>query len=141
MTFSKYIIHHLDLSTDLQPFQDVRDFAHYCVFWYQSIPLGEAYLCFQEPISAHTFWRECIKAISPALAGYTSRDCSAQVLPLMQPELSSIQEVCAIALENIHPDEHLQSEVSVVICTRNRADYLRVCLEHLQNQKCIPVLA
>lgn len=136
MTFSNYIIHHLDLSTDLQPVRDVRGTAHYCVFWYRSIPLGEAYLSFHEPVPARLFWEECIKAITPALTRYASR--LETTLPPMEPELMSIRRVCDEVLESIHPQEQGRSDVSVVICTRNRAAYLRICLEYLQDQYCKP---
>ena len=136
MTFSNYIIHHLDLATDLHPIQDVRETAHYCVFWYRSIPLGEAYLSFREPVSARSFWEECIKAITPALTRYASR--AATTLPPIEPHLWSIREVCENVLKSIHPLEQGNSDVSVVICTRNRAASLRICLEHLQSQYCKP---
>jgi glycosyltransferase involved in cell wall biosynthesis len=138
MTFSKYIIHHLDLSTDLKPLQDVSEPAHYCVFWYRSIPLGEAYIFFNERISARTFWEECIKAISPALLKYASHNGARVAISEMRSELASIQHVCDVVLRSMHPYENKQCDVSVVICTRNRAGYLKICLEYLQNQYCAP---
>ena len=70
MTFSKYIIHHLDLSAHLEPVQDVRHAAHYCVFWYGSVPLGEVYLLSKDIATPQQFWDACIKAITPALTKY-----------------------------------------------------------------------
>ena len=140
MTFSKYIIHHLDLSTDLEPIQDVSDPAHYCVFWYKSIPLGEAYLFFKDPINSRQFWEQCIKAISPALCLYASRrGFDADPVPVLEADPVQIRKVCELILEVIHPDDRSQScDVSVVICTRNRAQYLKNCLEKLQHQHCKP---
>lgn len=139
MTFSKYIIHHLDLSTDLEPIQDVRDPAHYCVFWYRSIPLGEAYLFFRDPLTPRQFWEACIKAISPALKKYSSlKDSdSATIPPHPEADPLSIRKVCEEILDAHDPVPSV-CDVSVVICTRNRTEYLKTCLEHLQNQYCHP---
>lgn len=139
MTFSKYIIHHLDLSTDLEPIQDVRDPAHYCVFWFHSIPIGEAYLHFQERITPEKFWDECIKAISPALQRYALRNKIAiEELRSLKPDASAIRTICQKVLTQYHPRHAEECHVSVVICTRNRANYLRRCLEYLYNQYCKP---
>ena len=139
MTFSKYKIHHLDLSTDVEPIVEAGNPAHYCVFWYRSIPLGEAYLFFSEPITPARFWEECVRAISPALIKHASRDYHIpQPLPVIQSDLHSIQSVCAQFLDALHPRGSDRSDVTVVICTRNRAGSLKNCLEHLQHQYCLP---
>jgi glycosyltransferase involved in cell wall biosynthesis len=139
MTFSKYIIHHLDLSTDLEPIHDVRDPAHYCVFWYKSIPLGEAYLFFRDPMTPRNFWEECIKAISPALAKYAEKISPPEPAPMPEPHPIHIREVCEQILNGVQPCDLVQTcDVSVVICTRNRAGYLKTCLESLQHQHCKP---
>lgn len=138
MTFSKYIIRHLDLSTDVAPLPDVMGTAHYCVFWYKSIALGEAYLFFTEPMTADKFWKACIKAILPALEKYALQVGTGSV-PVMEAEATSIRKTCEGVLGDLHPqDPALTCDVSVVICTRNRAAYLRRCLESLQNQVCKP---
>lgn len=139
MTISKYIIHHLDLSAEVQPMVDAKDPAHYCVFWYGSIPLGESYLFFKEQVSPVRFWEECIKAISPALAKYAVQHPHyLRDLPAIEPNLVSIQGVCERLLEGLHPVDRSSADISVVICTRNRASSLRNCLEHLRNQYCQP---
>lgn len=139
MTFSKYIIHHLDLSADLEPVQDVRDPAHYCVFWYRSVPLGEAYLFFKDPITPCQFWEECMKAITPALLRYAGlKDDHHFSLFPQHADLLSIRRVCENILSGRHPESSQACDVSVVICTRNRPAYLKNCLLHLQQQHCVP---
>jgi glycosyltransferase involved in cell wall biosynthesis len=140
MTFSKYIIHHLDLSTDLEPIQAVSDPAHYCVFWYKSIPLGEAYLSLHEPVTADRFWQSCIDAISPALQAYASKKVFfADGISFPEPDLPGIRKVCSHVLDAVHPGDAIRRcDVSVVICTRNRPAYLKNCLESLQHQRCKP---
>ena len=139
MTFSKYIIHHLDLSTELQSIPVAGGLAHYCVFWYQSIPLGECYLHVRDSITARRFWDECMRAISPALTNHASGDPGqAQLLNSMEPDISSIQKVCSTVLKDLHPATPSICDVSVVICTRDRASWLKTCLEHLKGQYCQP---
>lgn len=139
MTFSKYIIHHLDLSTDTRPIGHVSDPAHYCVFWYGSIPLGQAYFFFSEEWSPRRFWEECIKAITPALRKYAlQNEAATEVLPLPDADYGSIRRWCEEVLKDLHPHEPETCDVSVVICTRNRPDYLRTCLESLMRQRSKP---
>jgi len=140
MTFSKYIIHHLDLSTDIQPIQDVSDPAHYCVFWYKSIPLGETYITLVQPWSAQHFWEECIKAIKPAVLQYAAQrhtPVEDRSDPVADPE--SIRYFCSRFLNDLHPQRAAGTcDISVVICTRNRPRYLRSCLQSLRSQLCKP---
>lgn len=139
MTFSKYKIHHLDLSGDVHPVCALMDQGHYCVFWYRGIPLGEIYLFQTAPITAAEFWNECIRAISPALIKHASQNRHIpEPLPVMQPDLGEIQRVCEQLLDGMYPRTCDQADVSVVICTRNRAASLRNCLEHLKGQYCQP---
>jgi glycosyltransferase involved in cell wall biosynthesis len=139
MTSSKYIIHHLDLSTHLEPVQDAGDRGHYCVFWYRSIPLGEAYLLFSDPVAPHQFWDECIKAILPALKAYASAKRSTTEGDFyLTPEARSIRRVCERILFDLEPEQSVECDVSVVICTRNRAEFLRNCLQYLRDQMCNP---
>lgn len=139
MTFSKYIIHHLDLSANPEPLPDARDPAHYCVFWYRSVPLGEAYLFFRDPITPRQFWDECIKAITPALLKYRGLKHAHGVSLFPQDaDLPGIRRVCENILSDRHPEAPRACDVSVVICTRNRPDYLTRCLQHLQQQHCVP---
>ena len=140
MTFSRYIIHHLDLFADPEPIRDASGPAHYCVFWYRSVPLGEVYLQLTEPIDAAKFWGECIRAIKPALLQYAaSKTLFRAGIPDVDPDAASIRDLCARVLGEFHPEDcEGQCDVSVVICTRNRADLLRSCLESLRRQHCKP---
>ena len=138
MTFSKYIIHHLDLSTHLEPIQAVGASAHYCVFWFRSVPLGEAYFHFKDPITHDQFWEECVRAISPSLHSYDSQRVNAALIGAMAPQPGSIRMVCEHLLQRHGIQSEKQCDVSVVICTRDRATWLRSCLENLQNQYCLP---
>jgi glycosyltransferase involved in cell wall biosynthesis len=139
MTFSKYIIHHLDLSADLSSIRDVGSAGHYCVFWFKTIPLGETYLASIERMPPHQFWEECIRAISPALIYHAHKQgvvaFSAQSIV---PDPTDIRATCERVLYGVHSQEPTSCDVSVVICTRDRASWLETCLKHLQNQHCHP---
>lgn len=140
MTFSKYIIHHLDLSADPEPIQAVSNPAQYCVFWYKSIPLGEAYLYWQEPVTPVQFWQSCIQAITPALRAYAGdKVFFSEGISFPEPDLPGIRKVCSQVLDTMHPAVGNETcDVSLVICTRNRPAYLKNCLESLQHQRCRP---
>jgi glycosyltransferase involved in cell wall biosynthesis len=133
MTFSKYSIHHLDLSARVEPVRDAGCPAHYCVFWYRSVPLGEVYLIMKDDGAPRHFWQACIDAITPALERYALENHT--FIPPIEPELESIQNACEGVLHGLHPEKTDEvGDVSVVICTRNRASSLKSCLESLQFQ-------
>jgi glycosyltransferase involved in cell wall biosynthesis len=141
MTFCNYIIHHFDLAADPAPLQAAEHPAHYCVFWYRSVPLGEIYLVLPNGIDSEEFWRKCQETIWPALAHYAARLGSPLTEPAQAaPTPTSLRLICERILDGVHPQavEH-QADVSVVICTRNRASYLASCLQSLQQQHSKPV--
>jgi glycosyltransferase involved in cell wall biosynthesis len=136
MTFSKYIIHHLDLSLTPEPIQDPGHPAHYCVLWHGSIPLGEVYLFLGHVISPDDFWRKCLEAVLPSLTRYAEGDASKETaISSMSPDPESIKSVCDKVLDGLKPRSAADwPGVSVVICTRNRASQLANCLESLHHQ-------
>ncbi|MBT1697746.1 glycosyltransferase [Fulvivirgaceae bacterium PWU4] len=137
MIFNTYKIHHLDLAAD-NVRVDLGSGAHYCVFWYRSIPLGERYL--RASVSEDLFWRECLDAIWPALSWYYDEQ-GISPLPAKpsSPNAASLKALCDDAVAHLHPvNIPRQCDVSIVICTRNRAAFLRECLKHLQLQQCRP---
>jgi glycosyltransferase involved in cell wall biosynthesis len=140
MIFSKYKIHHLDLATDVEPVQVVSVPAHYCVFWYKSIPLGECYLSSKDTKTPAQFWQACSKAITPALHHYNLEKNIPQQLPYQAtPDLLNIRKICEQVLEGVLAESiEPCCDVSVVICTRDRAHYLKHCLESLRHQLCAP---
>jgi glycosyltransferase involved in cell wall biosynthesis len=140
MIFNTYKIHHLDLSADNVFTDFVTPAAHYCVFWYKSIPLGDRYLNLRESVTENLFWNECLMAIWPAL----QHQHKIQKLswPLEKPgkrDEQSIKDLCHMLIGQFHPETlPATCNVSVVICTRNRPGFLKNCLTHLQQQRCKP---
>ena len=137
MIFNTYKIHHLDLAAD-NVHIDLGGGAHYCVFWYKSIPLGERYL--RAPVPEDLFWRECLDAIWPALSHYhDEQGMSPSPVKPSSPDAVSLKVLCDDTVASLHPvNMPGQCDVSIIICTRNRAGFLRKCLKHLQLQRCRP---
>jgi glycosyltransferase involved in cell wall biosynthesis len=136
MISNNYIIHHFDLASDNLTIDLESRRAHYCVFWYKSVPLGERYINVETRLDLSEFWSQCADAIWPTLEHYALQ----QRLKFInekphQPNHQSLKLNCEIIVEKIHAQETPeQVDISVVICTRNRASHLKTCLRHLQNQ-------
>lgn len=137
MIFNTYKIHHFDLAAE-DVHIDLGSGAHYCVFWYRSVPLGECYL--RASVAEDLFWRECLDAIWGALSCYYGeRGISPMPERPSSPDAASLKALCEDAVAHLHPASIPgHCEVSIVICTRNRAAFLRRCLKHLQLQRCRP---
>lgn len=127
-----YTILHFDLSNDGQNFRCAA--PQYWVFWYKSIPLGETYVDASDSMTDAQFFSICADAIRPTLKFYHAKR-SAGPLEKIQPSMASIQSVCRKTLSYFLPESFpATSDVTVVICTRNRPKYLKNCLERLQHQ-------
>lgn len=135
MTFTQYKIQHLDFSNGFNVPRDEGAKAYYIVYWFGSIPLGQSYIDAVTALSPQTFFEECTRAISPAVQYYGGSEAANAVASSTPSDLS---DVLQRAFANLLSDEHSQCDVSVIICTRNRADYLKNCLTALQKQICKP---
>lgn len=136
MNAQGYTIQHFDLSQNEQSFQTKG--AQYWVFWYKSIPLGEKYIESSDGWTDEKFYNLCAAVIRPTLKDYHAQN-SSTVLDKIEPSLQAIQLACNNVLQSYLPERLPSScDVSVVICTRNRAQQLQQCLERLQQQVCKP---
>ena len=140
MIFNNYKIHHLDLAADKVSIDLVSAAAHYCVFWYRSVPLGERYINLKGSFTENLFWQECAGAIWPTLEHYHQLMKLNGTLEIpSSPDQVIIQNTCKSVVDSIHPAPIPEAcDLSVVICTRNRASFLKNCLQHLQQQICKP---
>lgn len=140
MIFSRYIVHHFDLSGEVEPIHDAGDAAHYCVFWYGSVPLGEVYFALHDRITVRGFWKACVTAITPSLGQHLSKNNGCTPVPLdLEPDPIHIRRMCHEVVGALQAGAVTACNVSVVICTRNRAASLRRCLAFLQIQHCKPL--
>jgi glycosyltransferase involved in cell wall biosynthesis len=133
MSSGKYIIRHFDLSEPIV--QPVDTAAYYCVFWYKSIPLGERYISAFQDLTEGEFLAECLEAIWPTLLSlHHSQNGKSEIARPEGITMGALTKICEI-LEAIHPKKFPETcEVSVVICTRDRADSLKQCLTLLHQQ-------
>jgi glycosyltransferase involved in cell wall biosynthesis len=137
MVFNRYKIQHLDLATGIHPINDDTVSAHYCVFWCKSVPLGHCFLTSDQIADTETFQKECLKAIAPALNYYS--ELYGWDKAVNTPSLLSLKSSLEKLADVLHLPAIAEScDVSVVICTRNRADSLKQCLQALALQVCKP---
>jgi glycosyltransferase involved in cell wall biosynthesis len=134
MTCTRYKIHHLNLAAWVSPVVDSHEPEHYCVFWYNSIPLGHAFLSLKQISSQTTLIYACVKAIRPAVEFYLEKKLSDSINTLKDIERHCGQTL----LHYTNGPIPAQADISVIICTKDRASSLRNCLSALQRQACHP---
>ncbi|MBD1918174.1 MULTISPECIES: glycosyltransferase [Cyanophyceae] len=125
-------------SPDLYP--DAPYLSWYVVFWWHRIPLGHVELTRQQlPLSAKHLKQKAVRIIAPAIAAHL------QEHKLVLPEITNLitQPVfdaddvlrqweapfLAWRQQRLAPES---TSISVVICTRDRPDYVQECLRSLR---------
>ncbi|HKP31432.1 MAG TPA: glycosyltransferase [Chitinophagaceae bacterium] len=120
-----YDILHLDLRKKMHDLPDLKkDKAYYLVFWWNSIPLGELYLTPGE--SKEDLSRKILHSIRPSLHQYISDKNIVEDLN----DLAQLSKHFPVD-EKILINSITTKDVSVIICTRNRAEQLKICLSSL----------
>ncbi|WP_309236431.1 glycosyltransferase family 2 protein [Microcoleus sp. FACHB-672] len=115
----------------------------YTVFWWRGIPLGhQEILGDQLPMQATQLKNIILEKIAPALGDRLLEQGFKAALPDVSPnpfqnQCSNLEDLIALErpLEQLEKrfSQPLCSSVSVIICTRDRADQLVKCLFALQN--------
>jgi glycosyltransferase involved in cell wall biosynthesis len=142
-THLPYKIHHLHLNEPFSlPRLDLENEGNYLVFWWHDYALGDLYLEPGTRFFENDYLDQLTTAIQPAISHYT------QKLPEEKTEWKQyIKDREFIRwqgwMQQIFPQENsinnpVKVDVSVVICTRNRAPQLQRCLEMLSQQTCQP---
>jgi GT2 family glycosyltransferase len=136
MRSNSYTIHQIDLSQEVSQLSEVSSAnGHYVVFWYQSIPLGEIYIDSRD-IGQREILNLVVNATAPAVAHYC-RQCNIAYSPV--ETIDQLRNLCDKISRRVDPEYFPEScDLSVVICTRNRANTLRNCLQALQRQHTKP---
>lgn len=133
---------HVDLSEDLPDLAVDPDIQGlYLVFWWKDIPLGE--LMFAEkqlPMAASQLAERAVRVITPAVGDHLLEQGFEAPLPVRSPRptppadfealmaLKKPLEQLCVASKGV---ESSGATVSVVVCTRERPDQLRQCLNAL----------
>lgn len=112
---SPYKIIHFDIDHPVN-ITPTSDHGYYFVFWKQNIPLGDLWLDNGFQFDQHYLINKSREITSVALEKYHSG------------------QLGKYKTSDLTVDESV--DVSIVICTRNRSEDLRNCLEHLSNQQC-----
>ena len=137
-----YIILHLQLQ-DRNPdivFTNQKEFGYYYVFWWNQIPLGHLYIEKNEVIRGDDCRKMIISAITPAITFYLKEsNLIKQFEELFFLNDLSYLEIAEKAFSPYITTSHpKKASISVIICTRNRSESLKSCLESLHQQVCMP---
>ncbi|MEJ7827789.1 MAG: glycosyltransferase [Segetibacter sp.] len=136
-SFQEIIIQHLEL-------QQINDYKfsnkhNFIVFWWNEIPLGHLWLIVENQISPGEIRNQVITSITPAIA-YYCKECGADDESWKTHlQNGDIDALSAFLTSYIKSPElttcHMVSEnkVTVIICTRNRSQSLKNCIESLLN--------
>jgi glycosyltransferase involved in cell wall biosynthesis len=142
-SYPPYRITHVDLSSALLvPALASQGQGNYVVFWWKEVALGHVFL---EPEYEHNeaaYWQALMAAIAPAVqqyAGKSGAPTAAWQTWMAAGDAKRWQSwMAAVFAAMLTGDVPRQVPVSVVICTRNRAATLRICLESLARMRCQP---
>jgi GT2 family glycosyltransferase/SAM-dependent methyltransferase len=117
----------------------------YLVFWWNDIPLGDALIYAGEfPLNEADLQRRALRAIAPAVGNYLLKNGFQPALPVRQqnpahsllPSLESLgtlrQPLERLSINGSLASRH-ETSVSVIVCTRQRPEQLRRCLEALRH--------
>jgi glycosyltransferase involved in cell wall biosynthesis len=139
MSGRSYKIQYVDLASESFQYSTLSADPYYFVFWYKDIPLGEKYFHSISGVTEEKFWENCLESIYPALQYYhVSKYAGFQIQQVTNPSRAAINQVCdSIFVESINTQP--VSDVSIIICTKDRAADLDVCLMHLKDQVCKPL--
>lgn len=142
MKYPPYHISHINLHQQLgMPSLDTSQAGHYLVFWWKEIPLGHLFIKPQEKLDEREYYQKLNIAIRPALQQYTKDMAAATpgeqwLLNKQNWEWTSwMESVFSPLIPQALP---ARVSVSIIICTRNRATYLKRCLELLKSLQCLP---
>lgn len=135
-------IRHLMLEEDCEDFSLLLQQPHYCLFWWKQIPLGHLFLTPGKYADAAEIRKAALKAITPAVdfyaAGYGESAGNYKEAFLANDNAGFAAAIEEVFDEALRLPEPVSLDISVIICTRNRADRLRRCLDLLLSQRWPP---
>jgi glycosyltransferase involved in cell wall biosynthesis len=133
-----YIISHIQLDT--YNFSVIPELEsgkkYYFVFWWLKIPLGNLYI---DEVDHADFSNKLLDSIIPTLRNYNDKD--EQINNIIDAYISLDNLKFATLIENILAPYLVtkipkEVDISVVVCTRNRSESLKNCIDSLNNQIC-----
>ena len=144
MSLYPYNITHLYLDSEQEidvPWSKKE--GQYIVLWWRCIAIGELFIPAGVELNDEMLRIRIIKAIEPAVDMYTSGKLL-KVINFKKGFVSKDHTLFSGGMNEVFSDFipimiPPSVDVSVVICTRNRSEHLKKCLESFGNQKCIPL--
>lgn len=141
LNVSPYLIKHVQLdetiSSDIaQPQYGQR---YYYIFWWRKIPFGHLFI---EDKGCEDFPKEILKAILPAVEKYlgASRVLDNITTSYNLNDLVAFSQWMDQLLDSYLPLNIPEKvDISIVVCTRNRSESLKYCLDSLIQQSCMPL--
>ncbi len=137
-SYFPYIVSHiqLDKPLDTDLFPSIEQAGYYCVFWWKQIPLAHLYVERNRIMDRKELMKEILDAIAPAIDDYlrlNGRKTNGYKDIFLQDEFRPFADRMNVIFKNFTPTSYpSQVNVSLIICTRNRSEYLRRCLDSLQ---------
>jgi glycosyltransferase involved in cell wall biosynthesis len=142
-SYPHYAVTHIHL--DAQPHLPALTYqgqGNYLVFWWKEIPLGHSFIEPTRSLTEETYRLSLLNAIKPTVEQYaaqTNTSINEWQTWLTAGDTARWSAWLDNLLTNWIPATiPAQVPVSVVICTRNRAATLRLCLESLAQMTCQP---
>lgn len=143
MQQSAYTITHVKLDS-LQSMPKINSSisGNYLVFWWKGIALGQLFISLGEELSEERYYSKLTEAIEPAIqhyASYTTYEHINWQQLLHTRDFDQWHTWMERMFSSCTPETTpAKKPVSVVICTRNRANYLGQCIERLHQLRCLP---
>ena len=135
-----YQIYHVQLKTQgISVITTLEvDKSYYFVFWWLKIPLGDLYIDKGDDVD---FTKKMFEAIIPTLKKYgnSDHDINDIAKAYNNKDFLNFSELIEKILSPYLLIEIPEKvDISVVVCTRNRSESLKNCLESLNSQTCMP---
>lgn len=137
-----YIIYHIQLEDQTQEFDfsKIEEAGYYCIFWWKQVPLGHLYIEKNERLGEDQLQQKILATIKSAIDFYLNNNKVTlyyeEAFLSRNPSFITMMEgVFSSYIQNSFPEK---VNVSVVICTRNRDESLKLCLNSLHQQICMP---
>lgn len=138
-----YIIHHIQLENGFKVIFDrlTAGKKYYLVFWWKEVPLGDWYFKLEKDFKSTQLIEKIAEIIKPVIKFYGAwqeldkYDYEKAILD-DGPMFAHIMNAVFSAQSTYKFPNYV--DISVVICTRNRSNHLKSCLDSLQSLLCKP---
>jgi glycosyltransferase involved in cell wall biosynthesis len=141
--YPPYLIQHIQLEEGFRVVSDrlTAGSNHYLVFWWKEVPLGDLYFILEKDFESTQLKKKIADIIKPAIKFYDVRqelDKYDYEKAILDDGLVFVNMMNAVLSNQQTYKLPNYVDLSVVICTRNRSNQLKSCLDSLQSLVCQP---